>query len=494
MSFFDDAITTLGRGLAQTAVGAISDETGYDVGGTLNALFGNGQTYAGENLANLSSAVNSSNLPGSDNTEIQNYITQQTDMIAGLGIQLSGLANQISGLEKTLSNIQELLQKINQQNLYTQWEIVDTTLVNGTSVLTTSYNQYSSYLANGCGPDNPSGPVATLCTEILDPDGGAVQICNLISTAISDDGERKGVLQLWSNMVVPLVSNGIIDYRQAVDGYFSYYQRLAYAELQATNLVMEAYNFKQTPKLASQAWADYRQYLLSQEQAFIQWLVPIIAAGVRVTDGPSPWYPILTHLASLELNPMYPSFYQSWREPIYYQPSALFKRAEQILADLYLTEADDRRVVVHMLYDHLFQSLVGAASISITSSDGGSEGAVSPSVTNVMPVYDLLAGQEGGRVPDETFCSNQFVLQRYVFTASGSQSDDTGSDPSFADGNYTITNINGQSGLVPINTYVSNGVIGGKFPFCPTAQLNYVIPISPETPFGFVNFVAYSST
>ena len=54
MGFLDDAISNLGQSLAQTAVATVSDETGYNVGGALNALFGTGQTTGGQNLATLS--------------------------------------------------------------------------------------------------------------------------------------------------------------------------------------------------------------------------------------------------------------------------------------------------------------------------------------------------------------------------------------------------------------------------------------------------------
>ena len=62
MSFLDDAISNLGQSLAQTAVTAANQETGYNVGGALNALFGTGQTTGGQNLGNLPAALGSTSL------------------------------------------------------------------------------------------------------------------------------------------------------------------------------------------------------------------------------------------------------------------------------------------------------------------------------------------------------------------------------------------------------------------------------------------------
>jgi hypothetical protein len=55
------------------------------------------------------------------------------------------------------------------------------------------------------------------------------------------------------------------------------------------------------------------------------------------------------------------------------------------------------------------------------------------------------------------------------------------------DGVYTLTNLNGHDGLVPIDTYGWS-----KVPFQQPQVLGHRLQIGPASPFDFMNFAAYT--
>lgn len=490
MSFFDDAISTLGRGLAQTAVQAATDATGFDVGGTLNALFGNGQETGGQNLNNLSSELNNSNLPTEAISALETGLSQQAAQITALGDQLTTLSSEIANIKGEIANIEAKLDKINQEILYIEWQAVNTPIINLITTIKTSYMEYANILSLGIDAKTPTSDVTNLTTQILDPDGGAVTCSAAISAYINDDGQAKGVLQLWSNMVCALINAGLLDYRDAAEQYFQYYQKLVYAQLQATNLVMEAHNFHGDYNLAKIAWNDYRSQLISQEKEFIQWLSPIIASQIQGSKVSGSGYFAGAISAAFQMNPsilmLPPNGPWTTAPTPYYEASSLYQRAEEILANLYLTQDDDRRIVAHMLYDGtpiIAQTVEGVRiTIEPTSSSGGDE--LHATRTDRMQKYIIQNGHMGETTIDMNYYSNTFYLARFVFEKGAGGS-------AIQDASYCLTDLNGTHGLIPLETYLCS-LHGGKANFCNPGPLAYSLPINSTSPFGFVNFLAYS--
>ncbi len=291
MSFLDDAISNLGQSLAQTAVTTASQETGYNVGGALNALFGTGQTTGGQNLGNLPAALGSTNLDTSLLNTVLGAVTQQTDQLQALGTQLSSLAGEISAIQGEIDNIQQLLTVINEEQLFLSWQVQDQPVSQLIAQIRSSHQDYGNYIAENS--DTQSYDVTQFVNGILSQSNVVSSASSVINNAIvGQGGQSKGLLKLWSDMVLPLVRNGTIDYRNAVAQYMDYYKRLAYAQLQATNLLMEAYNFNPTPsplptptEQAKKQWKTYRQYLLLQEEPFIDLLFPLVVAGEEYNFG-----------------------------------------------------------------------------------------------------------------------------------------------------------------------------------------------------------------
>jgi hypothetical protein len=486
MSFFDDAISTLGRGLAQSAVGTLSDETGFDVGGTLNALFGNGQPTGGADLTALQSALQGD--WGGSSAQLQmltGSINQQTQMIAQLGTQLTGIANAVKLINDEIAGLQQLLQKINQEQLYEEWQAADDLTTQYLAAIQSSYFAYGSFTS--AYAKTPTDAVNRLANDILDTNDGPGVGLNALSQLILDNNQKRGLLQLWSNMVTPLVAGGLLDYRDAVNQYMAYYQTLAYAQLQATNLVMEAYNLLGPADQAKAIWKQYRAALLAQENTFITWLVPLVAAGVPAQVNQGSTYNNFSGVdAAAQLNPGVQHL-PGAAVPgnAYFAPSAVFKAAENLLATLYVTAPADRRIVVHMVYvsEPGISTLLAGVALTLTQSGLPPVPATSSAVLGAP--FPLAAG--GTQLPDFNFQFNDFYIKRFVFSAD---------DPNqtLADGQYTLADLNGVNGLVPMATYLSDPNAGGSNPEPPFMNQNvlaYPLSIDGTTPFDFMNFMAY---
>lgn len=489
MSFLDDAISSVGRGLAQSAVGALSDATGYDVGGTLNMLFGKDQPTGGADLAALATALQTDFSGTPEQLQmLQSGLDQQTQMLSDLGGQIAALASSIAVIEGQIANIEALLQQIGQEQLYQDWSLIDSKLTDYLSAIQTGYATYGEYLADFSTID--TSLVSELAVDILDTNTGPRVGLTAIAAHIRDDGQQRGVLQLWSNMVAPLVTAGIIDYRDAVSQYCAYYQKLAYAQLQATNLVMEAYNFRNTPKEAAQVWSDYRAHLLEQEPVFLNWLVPLVWAGVAggtlvPQGGNQAGWCFSACDASLQLNPGLQRLpgSQGHANMAYYSPSEVFRQAEDLLATLYVTGESDRRIVVHMLFDAALESSGILSGVELSLEPVGDGASVNPATSLRLGGPYSIASTILEWVPDLNLYTSGFYIKRYVFKADAS-------DQSLADGAYQISNINGTQGLVPMNTYLSS--VGNARPqFMNDNVLAWTVAVGESQPFDFMNFMAY---
>jgi hypothetical protein len=486
MSFLDDAISTIGRGLAQTAVQAASDATGFDVGGLLNGLFAN-QSQGGANLAALAE-----NLPqdwkGSPDqlTMLQNSVTQQAGVVADLGGTLVALSQSVNAITGVIAGIQELLSAINQLELYEAWQQVDSLITGYISATQTSYRTYGHYISNY--QTTGSAEIGLLISDIMSTNVGPAVAVTAINNFIAAEGQAQGVLQLWVNMVEPLIANGALDYREAINGYFAYYQRLVYAQLQATNLVLEAYNYQNDPTQAGLAWEDYRSALWGQEASFLNGVVQLVSLGASSPwpkAGPGPGSsPTFSGVhAVIQLNPTVqqtPIGSISGGVPAcYYEPSSIFTRAETLLANLYATGTFDRRIVLHMLYlnDDQTNGLVSQVNLSLTSSMTGQ---ISARTATLLGPYECHCG-----LLDENFfytdgTSPGFFVKRFVFMADANGG-------ALQDTTYNITNINNTEGLYPIETYISQV----KMPFMLGELFEYDLSVDETSPFDFMNFMAY---
>ena len=110
MGFFDDAISSIGKSLATSATSYLTETTGYDVGGTMAFLFGNGQTTKGETLSALNGNITAEFTGNAVSlTLLQNDLNNQTVQIGLIGDQLTAMATAIQDINGEIKGLEALL-------------------------------------------------------------------------------------------------------------------------------------------------------------------------------------------------------------------------------------------------------------------------------------------------------------------------------------------------------------------------------------------------
>lgn len=499
MGFFDDAISSIGKSLAQSTVTYLNDQTGYDVGGTLSYLFGNGQENKGDTLAQVESDLQQDfsgsaaqlDLLTSGVANIQNELTD-------IGSQLNGLANAVQQLNAQYQQIENELNKIQQEQLYLSWQAQDNEIKTYTLRIQQAYVQYADYVAL----DASVKTVGDFVTQVLDPNIGEAEAASAINGFMLTSGSNKGALQLWAEMVAPIIEGGQLDYRQAVDEYISYYSALVWSQLQATNLVIEAYHFNGEPDLAAQAWSEYLTTIRSQENEFISNLVAIVRSGFQgglnmIAGTTAPyfcWVPnSYAGMAAQQLHPDYLGFGVGpeggayWTlTSAYCERSSIFLRAEALLANLALADPSSRRIVVHMVhFGGAFKTAIDAATITIQNTGSQQAQPIPPSQDPALfgPFNSPTLGAPtwaGNPIDSMWVTSPTFYVKRLVYETSGEQS------TAIADGVYQLSDLNGSGSLQPMQTYD-----GPNQPFQSDSVLGYSIQVNAAQQFDFMNFSAY---
>jgi len=493
MSFLEDAVGNIGRELAKTAVDSLSQSTGVDVGGTLAYLFSNGQPEGGASMEALIQAVNEKFAGDPAQLALlQADRFQQSQALAALGVQLNAISAALASITGQIQNIEEMLKSIGQEQLYQNWQNVDNHLTNYLAAIDSAYSTYGDYVS--AFKTTPTIEVTDLIEEILDVNVGPKVGLTAIYQFLMGDGEQRGALQLWSLMVTPLVQRGLLDYRLAVQQYFQYYEKLTYAQLKAANLLMEAYNFNHDPTQAKKAWKQYRTQLLSQEDTFVTWLVPLVYAGVQggvfaSATASSTIVNFTAFDAAMQLNPGVQYVRGDARSvgDAFYTPSSVFMAAEQLLASLYVTGSSDRRIVVHMLYANGGGLPTLLSSLPLTLSRIGSRapiGAVSRSRLGGPFPFPTLDDRSPAYPDQNIYEGDGFFLNRYVFVDS-----DGGG---LTDGQYTLSDLNGHDGLVPMETYLASEDNLPPAPFQQHSVVSYTLEVNTANPFDFMNFAAYT--
>jgi hypothetical protein len=268
-----------------------------------------------------------------------------------------------------------------------------------------------------------------------------------------------------------------------------YYSKLTYSQLRATNLLIEAYHFRKQKQQPRQAMDEYKSLLLGQESTFIRNLVPLVAAGVAYFDW-SKIVPTKLHVwsfgqsdAAAQLHPGI-----QWlpgdvdRTSGYYAPSSVFAAAEKLLANLYVTKPEDRRIVVHMLYTNGANGSIATAVNAVPLTLDHKSSVIQPLTDQLGPFlypgYFLIDSNYDWiqETPDKDL-GRKFWLNRCVYST------DAGA---LKDGTYKLTDLNGHSGLVQLQTYAADNV-----PFQEPRVLGYQLQIGPSAPFDYMNFAAY---
>jgi hypothetical protein len=432
MSATTDALVFVGKGLAS---GALSKIGGDAMGFVLDQIFGG---------------------------------TGDTAAIAKLGDQL----NQIEGMIQELLNelrddfktIEKQLADIKQQELYTAWELRDNSAQEKIANINTQYTTYVEFAQNPKTTSKAS--ISRLTTEILDTNVGAANNRQQLNMMVTGFGQDKGLLQLWQEMVSPLIAADKMTFYDAIDNYMDYYATIVYAQMRATVLLVEAYNQKRNQPLAKQSWEDYRKFVDQQELCFVTYFDVFAASELskfhKGTFCPTPGWNDLTFAALDARQSFYAGSTYGW-----HQPTSQHQRAEALLADAQSMGPDERRIVVWMVYPRDWPygspppkpvTNFDQINISITSVDQSAVGEIKPLRSDVI------------RVPT----SADHTIKRFLF-----------SPPS--DGAYVLKDMNGTPGLPDMPGYGTKTSY-----FQDPTYLAFKMSVSPNKQFDFTEFTPYA--
>jgi hypothetical protein len=486
MGFFDDALGAIGQSLAQSASGYVQGVTGPLVGNMIGTLFGGGQATGGATLATLMQGIKQSNLSASDVALLQGQMRTQTADIENIGSQLTALSSAVNVIQSEVSAMTAALNEIAEEELFQAWQAVDLQMTEAITSIQTDYSVLAGFTANYA---NTSGSQVQTFMGLQQT--GPLDSMNLINTLIQGGGgQSKGVLQLWSAMVAPLVQKGQIDYREAVEQYTTYYKKLVGAQLLAANILVEVSNYfaiNGSHTAAMTAWNGYKANVVAQEPEFIQWLVPLVYSGVMagVYDR-GPQYTFVE--GAMQLHAGLQALPGDSAGQGYYAPTSVFADAEAMLSALSVTDPVDRRIVVHMVFSDdqqgTFREPIDANPLTLTpmltpTLTQGSSATVSPALVSKFE-YTGFPAFDGS--PDPNFFNGSFMyLYRHVY------SQDASNPAALPDGSYQLTDLNAN---LPAVETVATGT-QGLANFQETKVLAYTLSVSPTSQFDFMNFGAY---
>lgn len=150
------------------------------------------------------------------------------------------------------------------------------------------------------------------------------------------------------------------------------------------------------------------------------------------------------------------------------------------MANLYVTEPQDRRIVVYMtcVVKDAYE-LVG--DVTLTLDQNAFQPAASYK-TNLQPYLDTC----DQNWLDDSADATQIYLKRFVFSAGSDNSE-------LKDGTHQLTNLNGVNGLVPLPTPLAPSSSPLNVPFMSDNIVGHGLTISSSSAFDFMNFAAYTT-
>jgi hypothetical protein len=196
-------------------------------------------------------------------------------------------------------------------------------------------------------------------------------------------------------------------------------------------------------------------------------------------------WPFAAALASMELDPTVQSSPPTapgdgTMPTAYYAPSQLFRDAEQLLANLSVTEPKDRRIVVYMTCVAK-DAYALVADVTLTLDPN----ALQPTTSYKTTPLDYVDACDPNWL-DEPADATHIYLKRFVFSADAD-------NPGLKDRTYHLTNLNGVNGLVPLPTPLASPSSPLKVPFMSDNVVGYGLTIGASSPFDFMNFAAYTT-
>jgi hypothetical protein len=441
MGFFSDALTFVAKNVAE---GALSEVGTTGAGWVLSSIFGN---------------------QGGSNQQLANEIQQIGNQLTSIQTTLDQLKAQLA---TAFGEIQQELKEINQEELYLAWQQRNSQLQIFLAQIDTQYTLFTTYAQNA--NTTSQAEIAALVDEIKNSNNGAGVSLRNVQEIVRGAGLEKGVLQLWAEMVTPLVAQSRISYSTAAQSYLNYHTNIIYGALRAINLLVEAFNQQGNHPVASSQFSAYQANMAALEAPFLVQLERIAYAAMR--DGAT-WTTIKSDRPVDQLHYDYwgviQYLYASGWFATEYQPSVMRRWAEEILYAAQALGAAQRRIVVWMLHpgNIFFPQNVNFDSAAVQLISGTSDATISPdaSATLINEMVTVRGPASRPALPQ------QRLIKRFVFGKT------------LTDGPYSLadnTSFPTNEGSNQQTDYFMDGL-----------YLDYTLQVSGDSPFDFMDFATY---
>jgi hypothetical protein len=456
MSLFTDGLKFVGTNVAK---GALSWVGGEVAGWILGDIFGTN---------------------GPSNQDV-------LDAIDALGKELTGIEATLESLEEQLNTsfdeIQQALIKINQEALYIAWQNVNNQIVVYMNQINTQYSTFVEYAS--AAQSTSKDEVQALVQQIQDTNTGAKVSLNGINAFVVGGGQQKGVLELWREMIAPLVGQNVMSFGDASEGLIRYYSSIVYAQMRAANLILESYNQQNNNAVSQQEYEAYRTHMAAQEVPFMQALEELTCDAMQnggcwllQPNGNG------NTLAHCEYVDVVQAMWAGGGYMAHYQPTPWRKEAEELLAAAQAMQPSERRMVVCMIFDNSptqhyvpYQDYtqLQIQIVQETSSTASRRHRRVASAKPISPDSTVTVMSEAQyALPMYSPVNGKRLIRRNVFTSAIT-----------ADGFYQLVDLNSQ-----YPTVVGSNQSSVYFMY-PDAYLSYSIYVDETHPFDYMDFAIY---
>ena len=402
---------------------------------------------------------------------------KELEAIEGLSAQLTEVQKAVNAIgnmiETDMAIIQEELKAIAEEELYISWEVRDNDLQEYITKVNAQYETYINYTQN---PSTTSQQeVKRLVDEVLNTNDGALVNMSEINNLLIGNGVDKGVIQLYTEMVAPIIMNGKQSCYEALDGYFNYYINAAYAQQRALYLLVEAYHQYPNDPLAQAQRTKYQEFVRSQEIPFVTAIENLLRQQlrggiVRLVDTKSalPYrdYYSYDYVRALQ-DYSGQAFYSS-----HYSPTFVRAKAERILINSLCLKSTENRIVVWMIYPTLSkclnQSGFDNVDILLALADNPSSKVIYPDYSNIVTSVQNTAHY------CYDYYNTEHKFKRMVYK-------------NLSGGCYALKDMNGKDGLIPID-----GSNQEKNYFQDPKYLRYSMILNETLQGNFMDFSVYA--
>jgi|GEM_PF-4047413 len=353
---------------------------------------------------------------------------EQMRAIRAVGQKVSAVEGSVKALSEQLANdtrrILAELEQIKQQQRYMAWQSIDKDLQGSISKVEVQFTRFLEYARN---PQETSPKAADqLATEILDSNFGAAVAMADVSKLLTGVGQNKGALELFTEMVEPLIRDDRITAQAAMANYLNYYVAAAYTQQRCLYLLVEAYHKDNNNKVAKAQRETYQGYVRAQEIPFLRNIERILRQGLVGGVSASGTF-TLGYVRAVQDYLCQAAFAGA------YEPTRCRERAEEIITDSLCLDDSDTRIVVWMLYSQTAALYVRKdyehVDVEIVPAGERNGPGISPSYAKTI---ELPALPEGSKSPD--YYEMEHNIKRMVYQ-------------NVPAGSYVMKDKNGKDGL-----------------------------------------------